>query len=305
VLAGPGARWSGVRFREARSAPTPKSAKNWSVAVFAAAFAIRLRTGRAASPSSRRICTSRTTSPKEAADRPPRNAVEAQQPRLAPGLQHRLQAPADGERAVLEHDLAQPILVGSSACADGEAVQRHRDISPLDASPSRSRANCSMLTRRRCAASSRSSDRPAAPANLGGLPLHGRRQQAVAVAEPLVERFLASTRRGAPRRSHGQADPRCSTRRSSAAVSTCLLARRERSLRCRLPTRPLPSPWIARSIIWRTPYRNVRFGSSGIVRSDAGWLRAARKREHVEPSSSLCGARLAPMPCGGWRNRHA
>src|SRR5690606_25623312 len=53
--------------------------------------------------------------------------VEAEEPRIAPGFEHRLQPPAHLQPPVLEHDGAEPALLPARV-GDGETVERHGNL---------------------------------------------------------------------------------------------------------------------------------------------------------------------------------
>src|SRR6185312_9517501 len=119
-------------------------------------------------------------------------AVEAQQPGRAPRLQHRLQPLRDRERPVFEDDCAQATLFGPGM-GDCEAVEGDGDLADdgceqiagelLDTGPERLGPEMAAIDLWH--------------ANLCGLPLNRGVEQSIAVAKPLIERFLGAA--GAPR----------------------------------------------------------------------------------------------------------
>ena len=140
-----------------------------------------------------------------AADQPEEGAerllgiVEGEQPGRPAGLEQRLQPLADGEAAIGQHDRRR-----DCSCPSRHATTATR-FSAIEVSLEITRQPVGGKTLEAFAQRGGVEPLPVVIAgpHLRGLPLHGRRQQPVAVAEPFVERFLGAA--GAPRhRRHGQ-----------------------------------------------------------------------------------------------------
>ena len=219
----------------------PKRVKNCSTARLASR-AISAAESFSGSPSSSRICTSRPTRPKKVR-KAVFGVVEGEQPRLAPGLEQRLQPLADGEAAIVEHDRAEIALARAGMATRRPGSARSR-------SGWKSRSASSRRSLRGC--------RAAPPRRASG-----GRSCRPAPSTPATARWRSAARRG--RRTICRAFPWSS---SPAAPRRSWSARRPPRPAGAAPRRARPAGARSGATLFQLafadidpqPYRTLRFG---------------------------------------------
>ena len=264
----------------------------------AASRAISAGVGASASPSRRRICTSRTTRPKKVAKASSASS-KAIRPAVAPRLDHRPKAAAHGGGPVLQDDGAEvpmpPPRRGRHSASPTASRFSATEVRPDDDRQPVAREAFEAFEQRRAVEPVRRHRRHA---HLCRLPLHRRRQEPVAAAEPFVERFLGAAR-ALGDRAHRQRLPGIDEKAEGGIEHLAL-------------TKVSGRPSISASSMSKSPiasrskYRTLRYGSlarSSSRPQEAGAARPARRRASDAPRVGCIGSTRASA--GGASGRPA